>query len=305
MLRPRKARVAVMVLFGNGVTRFHVAAVVLVALMCASCGASTSLATTATPTPTAITPSGPPSAQFTTTGTGGLSGSLAVGSVTCSLPGFTGPAILLFTTPQATGVSVRIDLLPGNVTVTADAGSGAQFVARSFTGSGITGFDAAHGAQINSSLTETASGSPPGSIGTVASIQGSVSCNNQQPGSSTVRLAGSTATGILNGGINPVRVNCTPNVGALSIGLTMAGTTPELVDMFGGTQNGTPAVSLLLIPKGATTAQHFTATGAGVTTMSSTSVHFNADVVEDSTPGGTPHTVHISGDVTCGSSVKP
>jgi hypothetical protein len=217
-----------------------------------------------------------------------------------------GPEILLFTSPQAAGVSVRIDLSAGQVSVTADAGSGQQFVARTFTGSGITGFDAARGAQINSTLTETTtSGSATGSLGTVASIQGSVSCNNQQPGSSTVTLTGSTATGMLNGGISPIRVNCTPNVGALSIGVTTAGSTPELVDMFGGTQNGTPAISLLLIPKGSTTDQHFTASGVGVTTMTSTGVHFNADVVEDHAAGQAFHTVHISGDVTCGSAVTP
>jgi len=294
-----------MVLFGNGATRICAAAIFFVVLTGAACGGSTSPATTATPTPTANTPTGPPSAHFTTTGTGGLGGSLSVGSVSCSLPLLDGPEILLFTSPQAAGVSVRIDLSAGKVSVTADAGSGQQFVARSFTGSGITGFDAAHGAQINSTLTEASSGSPPGSLGTVSSIQGSVSCNNQQPGSSTVTLTGSTATGTLNGGISPIRVNCTPNVGALSIGLTMAGSTTEVADLFGGTQNGTPIISLLLIPKGATTDQHFTATGAGVTTMTSTGVHFNADVVEDPVAGKTPHTVHISGDVTCGSSETP
>jgi hypothetical protein len=294
-----------MVLFGNGATRVRAAAIFFAVVTGAACGGSTSPATTPTPTPTSNTPTGPPSAQFTTTGAGGLGGSLSVGSVSCSLPMLDGPEILLFTSPQAAGVSVRIDLSAGKVSVTADAGSGQQFVARTFTGSGITGFDAAHGAQINSTLTETTSGSPAGSLGTLASIQGSVSCNNQQPGSSTVTLAGSTATGMLNGGISPIHVNCTPNVGALSIGLTMAGSTPELVDMFGGTQNGTPTISLLLIPKGATTDQHFTASGTGVTTVTSTGVHFNADVVEDHAAGQAFHTVHISGDVTCGSSEAP
>ncbi len=294
-----------MVLFGNGATRVRAAAIFFAVVTGSACGGSTSPAATATPTPTPNTPTGPPSAQFTTTGAAGLGGSLKVGSVACSLPTLDGPEILLFTSPQATGVSVRIDLSAGKVTVTADSGSGQQFVARTFAGSGIIGFDAARGAQINSTLTETASGSPAGSLGTLASIQGSVACNNQQPGSSTVTLTGSTATGMLNGGISPIRVNCTPNVGALSLGLTMAGTTPELVDMFGGTENGTPTISLLLFPKGATSDQHFTATGVGVTTMSSKGVHFSADVVEDQVAGQTSHTVHISGDVTCGSSETP
>ena len=304
MQRRLRAKVRLMVLFGNGATRIRAAAIFVAVVTAAACGGSTSPPTTATPTPTANTPTGPPTAQFTTTGTVGLGGPLSVRSVSCSLPSLDGPEILLFTSPQAAGVSVRIDLAAGKVTVTADTGSGQLFVARSFTGSGITGFDAARGATINTTLTETTSGSPAGSLGTVDSIQGSVSCNNQQPGSSTVTLTGSTATGMVNGGISPVRVTCTANVGALSIGLTMAGTTRELVDMFGGTENGTPSISLLLIPKGGT-AQHFTAGGAGVTTMSSTGVHFNADVVEDHAAGQTPHTVHISGDVTCGSAEAP
>jgi hypothetical protein len=40
-------------------------------------------------------------------------------------------------------------------------------------------------------------------------------------------------------------------------------------------------------------------------TVSSNGVHFNADLVEDAAAGATPHTVHVSGDVVCGSSVVP
>jgi hypothetical protein len=298
-----------MVTFGiASLRRVAVLPAIGAALLVVACGGSATNPPV-TPTPTPSTPTGPPSAQATLVGTGGLNGPLTVTSISCSEPSLDGSTILIFAKTPAPGVSATLTLQAGTISIEADAGAGTSFTARTFTGSGISGFDAARGAQLSGSLTETQPpSSAPGSIGTITSISGSVACNNQQPGSSTVTLSGTTPTGKLSGGISPVRVGCTGTTGALTIGVTMAGTTPELVDMFGGTLAGgtpTPNVSLILAPGGASQPQHYTASGAGVATATPTGVHFNADAVEDGTSGASAITVHISGDVVCGSSATP
>jgi hypothetical protein len=236
-------------------------------------------------------------------GTNGLGGVLTVADITCSQPSLDGVTIVVNgTNPAAPGVSIRVTIQAGTATVLADAGSGLQFTSREFSGPGVTAFDAARGAQVNATLTEaSSSGHATGSIGAVTSVSGSVACNNQQPGTSTVTLTGSTASGTLNGGIAQVEVRCMANGSALTLGVTMIGTTPVFVDMYGGSGQ----ISLILVPKGATQGQHFTANGANVTTLSANGVHFNADVDEDAVAGTTPHKVHISGDVTCGTSLTP
>jgi hypothetical protein len=287
--------------------RLGIVPLLLGALVVGACGStstSSSAAPTPTPTPASKTPTGPPSAQLTLVGTGGLAGAMTIGDINCAQPALDGLSIVVNGNASAPGVAVRVTIQAGTASVLADAGSGAQFTSREFSGPGVTAFDATRGAQVNATLTEAASspGQATGTLGTVTSVSGTVACNNQQPGTSTVTFTGSTANGALTGGISPVQVRCNPADGsALTLGVTIVGTTQAFVDMYGGTGQ----VSLLLVPRGSSTAQHFTASGASVTTLSSSGVHFNVDVVEDAAAGATPHKVHISGDVTCGSSRTP
>jgi hypothetical protein len=80
---------------------------------------------------------------------------------------------------------------------------------RVFTGSGVTGFDAARGATLDSNLREThPAGAVPGTIGALTRVHGTVDCGNQNVGTSTVTVTGKTGLGTLTGPLESVRVAC-------------------------------------------------------------------------------------------------
>ena len=167
---------------------------------------------------------------------------MTVANISCQFPAYAGLEIVVNGTfPTAPGVSVRITITPSGLTVGADTGSGSAFKERDFTGSGVTAFNAAAGAQINAPLTERPGAVAVSGIGTVTSLSGRVSCNGQSPGASTLMLKGSTVDGVVSSGVNTPWVKCEPAAsgaasgGVLIIGLITAGPTTDLLDMFGQT----------------------------------------------------------------------
>ena len=115
--------------------------------------ASTTATLAATPMPT----KGPATQNLTIAGPAGASGAVSLAAIRCNLPptdGTSGLQISVLGRPTDPNLSVYIFVSPGNVTVRYDSGSGATYVERDFAGTGVTGFDAATGAQIDSPLTE-------------------------------------------------------------------------------------------------------------------------------------------------------
>ena len=107
-------------------------------------------------------------------------------------------------------------------------GSGTTLKLRSFEGTGVTGFDAASGAQLDSTLTETtAAGSAVGDLGSLSSIKGSIDCGDQLPGSASITITGPTQFGQIDGQLTNVVVTCTvtgsgPFVGINGLGPRVA-----------------------------------------------------------------------------------
>ena len=114
---------------------------------------STNLAPSASP---AATPTkGPASSQFALTGTAALTGPVSAQTIVCDRPSLDGPEIFFLGRAGTTGPQIVIFLRAGHVEVRVATGSGATLRERDFTGTGVTTFDAATGAQLDTALTET------------------------------------------------------------------------------------------------------------------------------------------------------
>ena len=232
-------------------------------LLRAGC-ATTETTTPSTRPPTSSSaPSASPRASITFTGDVGLTGAGSDPSVRCNFPVLEGMSIAVLAKPQNSTVLARVGLQSGKVKVFVGSGSGPDYHERAFEGTGVTSFDAAKGAVIDSTLTETAAtaGSAKGTVGALTAIRGSVECGDQTAGTSTVTITGNTAEGAL-----------------VAIGLSSDG-----------------AVSVdETLPSGL---HRYRASGSS--TITSTGAHVRADVVEQgvATPA---HTLHVEGDLSCG-----
>jgi hypothetical protein len=196
----------------------------------------------------------------------------------------------------------------GKVTVGVYAGSGTTFVGRTFEGTGVKGFNAARGAQIDSTLTETTASTPslnPGTLGAITSIKGSIDCGDQTPGTATVTFTGDTAEGAIKGRANPFRVECDNSAtngntvqmsGVVKVGKTKA----QVIATF-----GPDTINVFEVFPGPPAVQHqYVVKAAGVSTISSTGAQLNGTAVEQSPASGTAHTLQLAGKVTCGSTVN-
>lgn len=273
-----------------------IAGAVLALAACGGNGGGTSGSPASTPTPT---PKGPPSAHFTLTGTGALNGAMSVTGIRCRFPSLNGGVITVDGSAAGTAqTAIRVTIGTGKVTVGADSGSGTAFTERDFSGQGVSGFDAASGASVSGSLTEsTRAGLNPGSIGTISAVSGTVDCGNQQPGSSTLTFNGTTAGGAIGGSLSSAFVVCTGSTGRLAIGLTTEGGVPTLAEVYATSGSFYVYVS----PSGASTTQSYAASGSTVASVTATGAHVNGDAVEEVPTGSSAHTLHVSGDVTCSS----
>ena len=279
----------------------------LCALVIAACGGSSS--SSGTTTTTTNVPKGPPTAALNVTGDAGLSGDMTKTSVSCDNPGFDGNEISLSGVPAGqtdpAGPSFFMFVSAGSVLVRVSTGSGADFKVREFTGSGVTGFNAATGAKLDSPLAETtAIGPDKGTLGAVSAIKGSIDCGNFTAGTSAVKLTGDTADGAVNGTFDPVLVTCTTSPGGnfpgnyvIVRGITNVGSKKAM--FFVTTQpDGTLVLFETLQPSG----QHQYMGPAGSGSPRTDGVTIKGDAVEqNATP---PHTIHVEGDAKCGSNRK-
>jgi hypothetical protein len=199
--------------------------------------------------------------------------------------------------PNAT-LSARIGVRSDEVKVFVSSGSGSDYHERAFEGTGVTAFDAAKGARIDSTLTETAAtaGTTSGSLDAITAIKGSIECGDQTSGTSTVTITGDTAEGALASAVlDPVRVECAGSPDGdevVAMGLMAVGETNALVKL-GLTSDGAVTVDETL-PSGS---HRYKADGSS--TITSTGAHVRADVVEQG--AATPaRMLHVEGDLSCG-----
>jgi hypothetical protein len=277
---------------------------VLVGALVVTLGAcsSSSSSSPSTPSPaTAPRGHGPAVSQLSFTGSKGAAGAVTKVQVSCAFPTLAGPVINLFGTPPTAGQSTMMNVSAGKVHIRLEEGSGTTYRARDFEGTGVSHFDAARGAQIDSAVREVASGGTAGKggLGAITSIKGTVSCGAQTPGSSTVKITGDTGRGRIDESPQQVRVSC----GKAATGRTVtifavaqAGNTPTLlvinarVDMFSASVS-TPTAF----------AGFFVAKGKGASAPTSHGVHIDGAAVLTGASGAGTRTLHLVGDATCGS----
>jgi hypothetical protein len=268
-------------------------------------GAASPTPTSSAPTSTAVASSTPssaptppaslPPASATIAFGGGVTGVTPGLQIDCDNPSLGGLDITLFGSTTTAGIATTITITGQGVTVTLDSGAGATFVARTFEGTGVTGFDATKGVHLDGSLTEVTSASKPGPLPAISSITGTVECGDQVPGSSTLTLSGTVPEGAVSGPIDPVRVDCDPNAKppyVHAIGIIKVGSTPVLT-VFQANPSG---FSVFVAPT-ATTPQHFfISNDPSAATLSPTGGHVSGTAAET----GTTNTVQVSGDLVCG-----
>lgn len=277
----------------------------LSALLLIACGggssSSKSSSSSSPPAQSSAAPKGPPAASITLTGDAGVAGAVAGVSVSCDDPGFDGNTITLGGTAAgsdpATGISVTMFISNGSVFVRVSTGSGTDFTVREFTGTtGLTGFDPATGAQFDSPLNETTpAGSNKGTIGALTAAKGSVDCGNFNPGTSTVKLTGTTPDGAVDGVLDPVLVTCTTIAqGSFVVvrGIVTVGSTKAIFFV-----TAQPTTDIRVFETVKPTGQHQYLSPVGASTVTATGATIKGDVVQvgvDQSPK-----IHIEGEAHC------
>jgi hypothetical protein len=173
----------------------------------------------------------------------------------------------------------------------------------------VTNFNAGTGATYSSTLAEKADpGAKPGKIPALNKITGSVSCNGQLPGSGTITITGPSAEGTFSQPLTSLRVTCTTPTGypefAVLIGVGMAGTTPVVVEIGGGLAAGNNTTPFFMAEDVSQTVSHFYSNKVKAISVANNLVTVSGSVVETVTGSAVAHTLMISGQATCGSSVQ-
>ena len=256
-------------------------------------------AVTAAPTPTAAPTKGPATESLSVAGPAAATGAITNAAVRCNFPAPDGTSyITVIGQPVDPNLSVYVSVSAGLVTVRFDSGSGSTYVERDFQGTGVTNFDAGKGAQVDTQLTEVPTSDAHGSLGVLTSLKGSIDCGNQMPGSSTLTLSGATTKGALSGGLNPVNVECVTDTSGKRvsiIGVAQVAATGTLAVV--SISPGTASVSL-------SNDGFFRNTAAAVATLTPTGASVDADLLEQNPAAGTKaHTIHVTGDVICGTTI--
>lgn len=304
-------------------------AIVLLAAACSSGGTPNPASSNSSPVPASPSPGGaaasptanpstapsvaarssaPATFALTTAGdhnvTGTWSGSFGIA---CDNPTFSTPDITFFATSPDKKAVVLITLNQGSIEVSERAGSGASYTDREFQGTGVTTFNPASGAAFDSSLTIILTpGSKPGTLGTISHVTGSVDCAGQTAGESTVVFSGASAEGAMTGPFSAFRVTCVDDA-ANGNAVSTTGIIPS-----GSTQTG---MTLFLAAKGSTIFSHgpdgppqhaYDIAPQGTVNLTAGGAHVDADFVERLAAGaaGTSHTLHLTGDLTCGSTTS-
>lgn len=263
-------------------------------------------APTFVPPPSSPTPApskGPASGTLAGKGSKGLTAPITVGSVTCQLPYPDGFQIFVLGTFGTNGPGLNMHITATSLAIDVDSGAGATFHSRSFTGTGVTGFDAATGVQIDSQLTEvTASSANTGGIGKLTSLSGSIDCGNQTPGSSSLILTGTTPEGDVNGPIDPVRVGCNNSKqygrNAQAFGVINVGTTPVTAIVNVNYRGFTVFLS------GPGISHFYNSPDATTSSASDTGAEIDGDAVTTAATGVPSITIHVTGSDVCGTSTS-
>lgn len=274
-------------------------AALLAGLVLGACGSTAATTPAASPTPQKP---GAPVARFTVGGDPGLAGSVNISDVECQFPGVSGgsvgSSIVVIGSAPDGAIAMRITVSAGGVMFRVDSGSGVDYRERDFSGTNVSGFDAAVGAQIDSPLTEsTRAGGKKGTIGTLASVSASIDCMHQKPGSTTVRFTGGRSD-VVSGGLTSARVLClnlaTGNVvQILGIGRIGASRVFVGVFVFKSGFNVISAGAFYMARPGATE------------TLTGTGAHVDGDAKSQASGATSADIVHVNGDATCGSTTKP
>jgi hypothetical protein len=246
--------------------------------------------------PSSTTPERP-SADVRFEGGVGLDGAISQPSVRCRVPDLKGSSIAVLGQPRGSALQARIAVQQHRVQVVVSSGEGSSYHERAFEGNGVSDFDAAHGAVVDSQLHEVASTSisEPGSVGAVTAIRGRVDCGDQTAGSSTVTITGETPDGPLaSATLDPVRVECDASPEGNEVyasGITRTGSRRVLLAI-GLTTDGAVTVN----KNAAAGSRQYRADGSTSITPRGAKVH--ATVIErDATPA---HSLEVTGDLTCG-----
>jgi hypothetical protein len=263
-----------------------------------SAQASASTAPSAAPTPATPAPSkGPATATFALTGTAGLTGGVTVSRIVCGLPSLNGPEIEALGT-TASGPGFVLFITANHIEARVAMGDGPTLKLRTFVGSGVTSFDPSAGTQLDSDLTESTSpGSAVGTLGALSHLVATIDCGNQQEGSASITITGTSKFGPMSGQISDAKVTCTITASGTFVTaqvLTMAGTTPVLVFV-----NAGPTM-LQLVIETVTAADVYALQGATAATISPTGAQFSADLTETGTTNPAPRVLHVDGSDTCG-----
>ena len=267
---------------------------------------------TATPAVTASAapaPSGPAAFQLTVTGDKNVTGTWGTSfGVDCNNPTFDGPDILFFAQSPDTKAVVLITLNEGAIDVSERAGAGATYTSREFSGTGVTAFDAGRGATFDSDLTIVPTpDAKPGTLGTITHVSGTTDCGGQTPGSSTVVASGASPEGAVNGPFSAFRVTCVSSAQfgkSVSVSAVIDAATPPVYMIFNMPANNKGTI--FMISKPSTQHTYLMDEKKGAYTISDTGAHVDADFVEVIAAGaaGPAHTIHLAGDVVCGTTVK-
>jgi hypothetical protein len=273
----------------------------LVLTACGGGGAVAPSTTSTAPTPSpslapSPTPLPPAGGQVTSAGTVQLVSAVPAADVACSFPSLQGPEITLRTSATNGSVGGFITLTSRELFLRLGAGSGSSYTQRNFSGPGVTDFDAATGAQFNAQLTDVSpAGQKKGTIGSVTSLSGSVSCGDKTPGSGTITITGTSIGGAITDAITSMLVNCQGGASfAIVNGLAMIGGAPATVEI-----GGTPGAYFATFQT-ASASYLYSSAAQGLYTPGNGHVQWHNAVMTQTGAGGAGHTITVSGDAGCG-----
>ncbi len=248
---------------------------------------------------------GPASAQLQLAGTDGLAGSVTSTYTRCFVPTLEGLSITIVGHPAGdNSLKLSVSFAQAAVIINLNNASSnfADYAERNFRGTGVTGFDPTRGVTVNSSLAEP-SVFGPGSLGRITSIRGHVDCGNQTPGTSSIILVGDTNGGHVAGALSHPRVECVMNSQGRSAsiaGLTRIGAAVVLIDVTIGRDFLDVDVS-----SSATAGDElFLQSTLTVASVNAIGVHVDGVTADQQSLQTPPNSLHVSGDATCGSSIK-
>ncbi|CAN5582146.1 hypothetical protein BH10ACT2_BH10ACT2_15320 [soil metagenome] len=297
--------------------RTLVLASVVVCFVLPSCSDSGSSTPANTEGTTATTTATKAVADLVFAGDASLAGAGKRAHVLCNYPALDGSTVIQVLLSSANpDVSFSVEVGSSRVVVIAGSNAGTTYTSRTFEGTDVAAFDASLGLQIDTALVETSpADSNPGTIGAITSVTGTIDCGDQTAGTSTVVFSGDTPEGAVEGGLNPARVDCTITttgttlnlVGTVSVGETKAFFFTIIQFYKENKATAFDAHSEINLYESfgdpLSMSHQYVSMPGDPLTLTENGAHIVSDLVEDSPADGVAHTLHMEGDVTCGSTL--